>query len=139
MFSIVIIAVIASFLFAAVNYRYVSRLPSGTAQMQQIAAAIKEGANTFIQHEYRLISIVALIVAVLLTLGIGWFAGVCFLLGAVMSASAGWMGMRIATIANVRVSNMARTTKNLGSTLKVAFSGGSVMGLSVSGLRFSGS
>ena len=136
---ILLIAVIAaSFVFVIVNYRYVARRPSGTAAMQQIALAIRDGANTFLYQEYRLILIVALMVAFLLTAGISWFAGICFLLGALMSACAGWVGMRIATTANVRVSNTARTTKKLSSTLKVAFGGGSVMGLAVSGFALLG-
>ncbi len=64
--------------------------------------------------------------------------GVVFILGAVMSGLAGFIGMRIATISNVRVSNKARTSKSLGQTLKVAFQGGSVMGLCVGGFALLG-
>ena len=67
-----------------------------------------------------------------------WEPSVCFMIGVIMSASAGWVGMKIATYANVRVSNTARNTKNIGSTLKVALKGGSVMGLCVGGFALLG-
>ena len=67
-----------------------------------------------------------------------WEPSVCFIIGVIMSALAGFVGMKIATYANVRVSNTARTTKNIGSTLKVALKGGSVMGLCVGGFALLG-
>lgn len=133
MVSVIIIfgAVLLAALFAIVNYYGVKRLSPGTEQMQVIANAIREGANSFIRFEYNIISVVAVIVAVVLSGVIAWYCGVAFLLGALMSASAGWVGMKIATITNVRVANRAKTSKKLSHTLKVAFRGGSVMGLSV--------
>ena len=117
--------------YAAFNYSGVKKLPEGTDEMSEIASAIRVGANAFMTYEYKVLLLVGIVVAAVLTVVISWQAACCFVLGAAMSASAGWIGMRIATYANVRVANTARTTVQVGSTLKVAFKGGSVMGLCV--------
>ena len=113
--------------------------------MSEIAAAIRVGANAFITYEYKIIAVVVVIIAVIFAAifsvqygGFSWEPSVCFMIGVIMSASAGWVGMKIATYANVRVSNTARNTKNIGSTLKVALKGGSVMGLCVGGFALLG-
>ena len=113
--------------------------------MKEIAAAIRVGANAFITYEYKIIAVVVVIIAIafaaIFTVQYGelsWEPSVCFMIGVIMSASAGWVGMKIATYANVRVSNTARNTKNIGSTLKVALKGGSVMGLCVGGFALLG-
>ena len=113
--------------------------------MKEIAAAIRVGANAFITYEYKIIAVVVVIIAIafaaIFSVQYGefsWEPSVCFMIGVIMSASAGWVGMKIATYANVRVSNTARNTKNIGSTLKVALKGGSVMGLCVGGFALLG-
>jgi K(+)-stimulated pyrophosphate-energized sodium pump len=138
MVGFIVVSVVAALGFAAVNFYSVKRLDPGTPIMQEIAHAIQEGADAFIRHEYRIIASIALVIAVILGILVSWYTGVAFLLGAVMSGSAGWIGMKIATIANVRVSNTARVTTSMGQTLKVAFQGGSVMGLSVGGFALLG-
>ena len=124
--------------FAAFNFFSVKKLDEGTDRMKRIAAAIRLGANTFIGYEYKILAIVVAVVAVCVCVVIQWYAAVALLIGATMSALAGFIGMRIATYANVRVSNEARNTSNLGKTLKVAFRGGSVMGLCVGGFALLG-
>ena len=136
--GIVIVAALSGLGYAAYNYFSVKKLDEGTDRMKEIASAIRVGANAFITYEYKVVAIVAVVVAVLLALVISWSSAVAFLIGATMSASAGWVGMKIATFANVRVTNTARTTKSLSNTLKVAFKGGSVMGLCVSGCALLG-
>lgn len=138
MVGFVVIAVAAALSFAAVNFYAVKRMGTGTDLMREIAGAIQEGADAFIRHEYKIIFSIAIVIAVVLGVVVSWYTGVAFLLGASMSASAGWIGMRIATLANVRVSNRARETFDIGETLKVAFQGGSVMGLSVGGFALLG-
>ncbi|HOO31859.1 MAG TPA: sodium-translocating pyrophosphatase [Thermotogota bacterium] len=138
MLGIVVIAVIGALGFAAINYSSVKKLDAGTPIMKEIAGAIQEGADAFIRHEYKTIFSLALFIMVALMILVSWYTGVAFILGALMSASAGWIGMKIATLANVRVSNTARKTNSLGKTLKVAFQGGSVMGLSVGGFALLG-
>lgn len=138
MIGFVIIAAIAALAFAAINYYGVKKKDPGTEQMVQISEAIQEGAKAFLNHEYTVILKVSVAIAVLLGLVVSVTGAAAFVLGAVMSASAGWIGMNIATISNVRVSNEARETKSLGKTLRVAFRGGSVMGLSVGGFALLG-
>ncbi|OJF77786.1 MAG: sodium-translocating pyrophosphatase [Treponema sp. CETP13] len=138
MFLIPIIAIIFALGYASYNFYRVKHMSDGTPLMKEIALAIKEGADAFIKHEYKVIFPIALIIAVILGGVVSWYTGVAFILGAIMSASAGFIGMKIATISNVRVSNAARETKSLGSTLKVAFRGGSVMGLCVGGFALLG-
>ena len=134
----VFVAVSIALLTAVYNYIKVKQRDAGTEKMKEIASAIQEGANAFIAHEYKIISLVALAVFIVLSVVVAWYVGVAFVVGALMSETAGYVGMKIATIANVRVSNEARTTKSLGKTLKVAFQGGSVMGLSVGGFALLG-
>nr|WP_321264385.1 sodium-translocating pyrophosphatase [uncultured Sphaerochaeta sp.] len=138
MIGFVVIAAIAALAFAAINYYGVKKKDSGTPEMQQIAAAIQEGAKAFLVLEYSVIVKVVVLIAILLGIVVSPSSAIAFVFGALMSASAGWIGMNIATISNVRVSNEARNTRNLGKTLRVAFRGGSVMGLSVGGFALLG-
>jgi K(+)-stimulated pyrophosphate-energized sodium pump len=138
MVGFIIIAAIAALAFAVINYYGVKRKDSGTPEMQQIAAAIQEGARAFLVLEYSVIVKVVVLIAILLGIVVSPSSAIAFVFGALMSASAGWVGMNIATISNVRVSNEARNTRNLGKTLRVAFRGGSVMGLSVGGFALLG-
>jgi K(+)-stimulated pyrophosphate-energized sodium pump len=138
MLGFVVIAVAAALGFASINFYAVKRLDPGTPLMREIAGAIQEGSDAFIRHEYKVIASIAVFIALILGILVSWYTGAAFVLGAVMSASAGWIGMKIATIANVRVSNTARLTTDMGKTLKVAFQGGSVMGLCVGGFALLG-
>ena len=94
---IVMFAVVLAFAYAAINFHLVKRLREGNGKMQEIASAIREGANAFLLYEYRVAAGIAAGVAVLLALFIAWEAGIAFLLGAVMSSAAGYIGMKIAT------------------------------------------
>lgn len=106
--------------------------------MQQIAAAISDGARAFLNAQYKILAVFA--AAVFLGIGFGlrnWITAVCFLVGAGFSVLAGNIGMRVATKANVRTANAARTG-GMTLALHTAFSGGSVMGLCVNGLGLLG-
>lgn len=142
---LVIVSALLALGYAAFNYVGVKKLDEGTERMSEIAEAIRVGANAFVTYEYKIIAVVVAVIAVIFGVifsiqygGFSWEPSACFLIGVVMSASAGWVGMKIATYANVRVSNTARMTKNIGSTLKVALKGGSVMGLCVGGFALLG-
>ena len=105
--------------------------------MGKIAKHIADGAMAFLKAEYRVLAIFVVVVAVLLGIsgnsaGSSPLVAVSFILGAICSALAGFIGMRVATKANVRTTNAARTS--LGRALEVAFSGGAVMGMGVVGL-----
>ena len=146
--ALLILVIVASLLaigYAAFNFASVKRLDEGTDRMKEIASAIRVGANAFIEYEYKIIAVVVAVIAVIFMIiftiqykAFSWEPSVCFIIGVVMSALAGYVGMKIATYSNVRVSNTARKTKNIGSTLKVALKGGSVMGLCVGGFALLG-
>ena len=142
--SLVILTIIVSFgvisalTYAAVNFYAVKRMDEGTDRMKEIAAAIRGGAATFINYEYRVVAMIAAVIAVVLGVMITWQMAVAFVIGAIMSALAGYIGMKIATYSNVRVTNKARITRSLGETLKVAYRGGTVMGLCVGGFALLG-
>ncbi|MFI3312471.1 MAG: sodium-translocating pyrophosphatase [Eubacteriales bacterium] len=135
---LVIFAAVLALSFAAFNFAAVKKMPEGTEKMSEIASAIRVGANAFISYEYKILYAVVAIVAVVLAVVTTWHASVALIIGSVMSGCAGMVGMKIATYANVRVSNKARETEDIGETVKVAFRGGSVMGLSVGGFALLG-
>ncbi len=131
--------------FAWTKARWISRQSPGTEQMIAIAGYIARGAQAFLRREYRVLSIFVFSVAVILAVtglmggtdsGRSPLIAVSFLVGAVCSGAAGFVGMRVATKANVRTTNAART--GLSDALSIAFSGGLVMGLCVVGLGILG-
>lgn len=125
------VAIFSALGFVGYNFLKLSEREEGTESMQEIASIIRKGADTFMVTEYKRIIPVTAVVAVLLSLFIEKFAGLTFILGASMSSAACIIGMKGASLANVRVTNCARTTNNLGKTNKVALMGGSIGGLSV--------
>lgn len=142
---LVIVAALLALGYAAFNFASVKKMDEGNDRMSEIAEAIRVGANAFITYEYKIIAVVVAIIAVAFAVIFSlqsstfmWQPSVCFIIGTVMSACAGWVGMKIATYANVRVANAANKTRNIGETLKVALKGGSVMGLCVGGFALLG-
>ncbi|MEK7705066.1 MAG: sodium-translocating pyrophosphatase [Myxococcota bacterium] len=132
------LAGVLALVYAFLRTRWINAQEAGTDRMRKIAGYIREGAMAFLAREYRVLVIFALVVAILLAAA-NWsstasspLVAVAFLTGAFCSALAGYFGMRVATAANVRTTHAARTS--LVSALRVAFSGGSVMGMSVVGL-----
>ncbi|MCB9282816.1 MAG: sodium-translocating pyrophosphatase [Lewinellaceae bacterium] len=124
-------------LYTAWKSSWVSKQDVGTERMARIAKAIAEGAMAFLKAEYRVLAIFVITVAILLgfsgtTEGSSPLIALSFVVGALSSGLAGYIGMRVATKANVRTTNAARTS--LGKALEVAFAGGSVMGMGVVGL-----
>ncbi len=125
-----------------VKSRWVNKQDAGEEKMQTIANHIKEGALAFLSAEYRVLAIFVVIAGILLGVisalveTTHWFIVVAFVIGAIFSAVAGNIGMRIATSANVRTTQAARTS--LSKALKVSFTGGTVMGLGVAGLAVFG-
>ena len=112
-------------------------LSAGNDRMVQISNYIRNGAMTFLRREYKFIAIFVVIVAILLGVFINIKTMLCYILGSVFSMLAGFIGMRVATASNVRCANEAKESGQNGA-LKVAFSGGSVMGMAVTGLGFIG-
>ena len=133
---------VVALIFAFIKTNWINKQDQGTDKMEQIGKSIAEGAMAFLRAEYRVLSFFVLIVALLLGFANAGrqdssaFISLSFISGAVASGLAGFLGMRVATKANNRTTNAARTS--LESALNVAFTGGSVMGLSVVGLGLIG-
>ncbi len=125
-------------LFVFVKNRWITKQDVGSPKMTKIAKHIADGAMSFLKAEYKILAIFVAAVAVLLffkgnaEVGSNGMVALSFVVGAICSALAGFIGMRVATKANVRTTQAARTS--LGKALEVAFAGGSVMGLGVVGL-----
>ena len=127
---------LAAVLFAVVLIFLVLRKPTGNDRMREIAAAIQEGAAAYLNRQYTLIAIIGVIIAVVIGLTIGWETAALYVVGAVLSASAGYVGMNIAVRANLRTAEAARA--GLNPALQVAFRGGAVTGFMVVGLGLLG-
>ncbi|HSK12540.1 MAG TPA: sodium-translocating pyrophosphatase [Phnomibacter sp.] len=129
-------------LYTLIKYQWVSKQDAGNERMKEISTYIAEGAMAFLRAEWRILTYFAAVAALLLAVmgaanpNSHWSIAVAFVIGAVFSAFAGWVGMSIATKANVRTAQAARTS--LSKALSVSFTGGAVMGLGVAGLAVLG-
>ncbi|HYD92315.1 MAG TPA: sodium/proton-translocating pyrophosphatase, partial [Flavobacterium sp.] len=142
MIYVPIIMAVVGLLFMAVKRSWVLKQDAGDGKMKEISDHIYEGALAFLKAEYRLLTIFVIVASIALAAiayivpTTDWLIVVAFIFGAVFSALAGNMGMKIATKSNVRTTQAARTS--LPQALKVSFGGGTVMGLGVAGLAVLG-
>src|SRR6187401_1062750 len=129
-------------LYTWLKFNWVGRQDAGNERMKEISTYIAEGAMAFLRAEWKVLGYFVVIVGLLLAVMASanphghWSIAIAFVFGAVLSATAGYIGMRIATKANVRTAHAARTS--LSKALAVSFTGGSVMGLGVAGLAVLG-
>jgi len=130
------IGAVLALLFAGYSYMSIKREGTGTELMQKIAAAIHEGAMVYLNKQYRAIALFVIVLAIVLAIWIEPLTAACFVLGAALSATAGYIGMFTATAANVRTTNAAR--RGIADAFRVSFSSGSVMGMAVVGLGLLG-
>ena len=131
------IGAVIALVFAAVTAARVMKKSEGSEKVKKIAAAIRRGANAYLKRQYKTVAIFFIIVTVVLAIlaatgFMSFFVPIAFIVGGVFSALAGFIGMKIATAANSRTVNGA--TKSLNSALRVSFSSGAVMGMTVVGL-----
>jgi K(+)-stimulated pyrophosphate-energized sodium pump len=131
------VAGVIALLFTFLKSSWVTKQEVGTERMGRIAESIASGAMAFLKAEYRVLAIFVIVVAAILAFSANpetssWMVAISFIVGAICSGLAGFIGMKVATKANVRTTNAAR--ESLGKGLEVAFAGGSVMGLGVVGL-----
>ncbi len=142
MIYIVPLTSVVAIIYMIIRSAWVTRQDAGDAKMQKIAGYIAKGAMSFLKAEYRVLSIYIIVASVLLGF-LSWndpksspYIILAFITGAILSISAGFIGMRIATKANVRTAQAARTS--LSKALDISFAGGSVMGIGVAGLGILG-
>ena len=123
-------------LFGVISTQWILKQPAGNSRMQEIAAAIQEGAKAYMDRQYLTIGGVGVVLAIVLAVVLGWATAIGFAIGAIFSALAGYIGMYVSVRANVRTAEAA--TKGVNPALDVAFRGGAITGMLVVGLGLLG-
>ncbi len=136
-YAFILVCGVIALIYGAWAVRSVLAAPAGTPRMQEIAAAVQEGARAYLNRQYKTIAIVGVIICVILGIRLGLHVAIGFIIGSVLSALAGYIGMNVSVRANVRTAEAARSS-GMAKALSVAFKSGAVTGLLVVGLGLLG-